>query len=573
MKPLLPLLCATLFLVHGGLRAEEGAATTAEPAEAVEREASPPLPAVDLTPRLLYLMLMAEISGQRGQLANSAELYLDLTRETRDPRLARRATEIALHTRHPRLIAETARLWIEIEPTSPRGHQVLIGSLATQGQPELLGKAVAAFLASAPQQLSNNLMQLNRLLARGGDRRATLARIDQAIAPYLDRAESHYVRALAAAEAGDAEAAHRSARQALNIRPDWEKALLLRAQLAATRSETLTIHEDFLAAHPKASEVRMVHARLLVSEKRYEEARHQFRLLLETGDPARNGDALFAIAVLSLQLNDSRDAEVQLRRLVEIGHAEADKAHYYLGQIAEEDKRWDEALQWFARVGLGEYYLSARLHGANVIARQGHLDAARHHLTETVASNPTERAKLVIGEAQLLRDAKRFTEAHAVLEAALAHQPDQPDLLYEASLIAEKLNRIGEAEARLRRLIELQPDNAQALNALGYTFAERNIRLDEARTLIERAHDLMPNDPFILDSKGWVLFRQGRTQAALDTLTAAFDLRPDPEIAAHLGEVLWVMGRRDEARATWERARKEYPANELLADTIKRFLP
>jgi len=181
--------------------------------------------------------------------------------------------------------------------------------------------------------------------------------------------------------------------------------------------------------------------------------------------------------------------------------------------------------------------------------------------------------QLLIGEAQLLREAGKLADAHAVLAAGLEAQPDQPDLLYETALLAEKLGRTDELETRLRRLIELRPDHAHALNALAYSLAERNERLDEASALLDRALQLAPNDPFILDSKGWVLFRQGASQAALEVLKTAFGIRPDPEIAAHLGEVLWTLGRQAEARTTWDRARRDFPANEALTETIKRFQP
>jgi tetratricopeptide (TPR) repeat protein len=279
------------------------------------------------------------------------------------------------------------------------------------------------------------------------------------------------------------------------------------------------------------------------------------------------------VAVLSLQLGDTGSAETQLRKLVEIDHAEANKARYYLGQIAEEAKRWPEALAWFDAVGPCEHYLPARLHSANILAKQGKLDEARRHLAASDAANPRERVQLLIGEAQLLREAGRLTDAHAVLVSALAQQPDQPELIYETALLAEKLGRPDELETRLRHLISLRPDHAHAYNALGYSLADRNQRLPEARELIERALALAPNDPFILDSKGWVLFRQGEAQAALDVLKQAFGQRPDPEIAAHMGEVLWTLGRQTEARELWEKIRREHPASEVLTETIKRFLP
>ena len=380
-------------------------------------------------------------------------------------------------------------------------------------------------------------------------------------------------RSVAAFEARDLTTAREEARQALELKPDWETAALLRAQLTEDRNEALTALGIFIAANPQAREARLAYARALAADKRYADARREFNTLLEQGaaDPAKQGDIVFAVAVLSLQLNDTQVAEKHLRRLVEIGHAEADKARYFLGQIAEEGKRPDEALKWFGEVGPGEHYLAARLHAANVLAKQSRIDEARRHLQESEAANPRERAQLLIGEAQILREAGRLADAHAALTAALERQPDQPELIYETALLAERLGRADELERRLRRLLEIKPDHAHAMNALGYSLADRNIRLDEARSLIEHALEIAPNDPFILDSKGWVLFRQGQTQAALDTLNQAYGIRPDPEIAAHLGEVLWALGRKDEARQTWDKARKEHPDNEALAETIKRF--
>jgi len=600
MKPLLPLLLVTL-LAGCGLNVQEvrperdaapdGAARQeapppAEPAaraapapkdapaEEDEEEADAGLPAVALTPKLLYQFLLAEIAAQRGQLGSAAELFRDLARDTRDPRIARRATEMALHGRRMETALQAARIWLEIEPASAQARQTLISLLAAQGRYDELGTELGALLAGDDAQRPAQLMRLNRLLARGGDRQAVRELVERLTVPYLELPEAHYARAQAAFDARDVVAAQQAIQRALEMKPDWETAALLHVQMIENRAEAMAELGRFLAAHPRAREARQIYARALVSDKRYEEARRQFLLLLEqdAGRPERNGDAIFAVAVLSLQLDDPAAAERYLRQLLEIGHAEGDKARYHLGQIAEDGKRWDEALQWFAQVGRGEHYLNARLHAANVMAKQGKLDQGRRHLAETDVATPRERVQLLIGEAQILREAHDLPAAHAVLDAGLARQPDQPELLYEIALIADKLGRPDELEARLRRLIEVRPDHAHAYNALGYSFAERGVRLGEARELIDRALELSPDDPFILDSKGWVLFRLGEAAAALEVLNRAFALRSDPEIAAHLGEVLWSLGRKDEARATWEKARAEHPANETLAETLKRLL-
>ena len=588
MKPPVYLLFAALLatgcsLNPAAVRQDEGQPTGAGTAaqKAAADEADEPekidakLPDVELTPKLLYQLLLAEIAGQRGQLGNAAELYLELAKETRDPRIARRAAEMGLHSRRLETALAATRIWREVEPASARAREMTIGLLGTLGHYAELQPMVAALLAEEPSHLGQNLLHLNRLFARGGDRQAIRGLVEAVTTPYLNLPEAHYARALAAFEARDNPAAQAALVRALELKPDWEIAALFRIQLIENRAEAMAALADFIAANPQAREARLAYARALAADKRYADARREFSILLEQGaaDPARNGDVVFALAVLSLQLNDTREAEKHLRRLVDIGHAEADKARYYLGQIAEDGKRWDEALQWFGSVRPGEHFITARLHAANVMTKQGRLDAARKHLQGTEAGNPRERAQLQIGEAQLLREAGRNADAHAVLAAGLAKEPDQPELLYEIALLAEKMGRVDELESRLRRLLEIRPDHAHALNALGYSLADRNTRLGEARELIERALALAPGDPFILDSKGWVLFRQGETQAALDVLNRAFGIRADPEIAAHLGEVLWALGRRDEARSTWDKARREHPANEALAETVKRFVP
>lgn len=537
------------------------------------KAAAAALPNVALTSDLIQRLLLAEIAGQRGQLADAAERYTSLARETRDARIARRAAELAMHARRNALALEATRLWLILEPNAPQARQTLIRLLAAQGERDELKTAIAGRLAAEPQHLAQNLTHLGRLFARSADRKMAREVVDTVTAPYLHMAEAHFARASAAFEASDPPAARAHIRHALELKPDWEIAALFHVQLIEDRAEAMAALAAFVAANPQAREARQAYARALVGDRHLAEARREFETLLgqDTGGARKNGDIVFALAVLTLQLGDTAAAERHLRTLVEIGHVEVDKVRYYLGQIAEDGRRWDEALQWFAQVGRGEHYLLARLHGAGLLAKQGKLDAARSHLHATEATSPREHTQLLIGEAQLLREAGRLTDAYAVLVAGLAKQPDQPELLYETALLAERLGRPDELESRLRRLIEVKPDHAHAYNALGYSLAERNVRLPEAQQLIERALELAPNDPFILDSKGWVLFRLGKAQVALDALNKAFGIRADPEIAAHIGEVLWSLGRRDEARATWERASREHPANEVLAETIKRF--
>jgi tetratricopeptide (TPR) repeat protein len=528
------------------------------------------LPKQDLTGQILYQFLLAEIAAQRGQFGLSAAAYLDLAKSTRDPRVVRRATEIAFHARQYDAALEAAKLWLSMEPASPQARQMHSTLLLASGRVEQLAETLAADVAADPSRVGEALMRFMRAFARYPDRLAIQRLFDRLTLPYLDLAEARFVRAQASVGVGDSVRALGEIDKALELRPDWELAALFKAELQPKGAVQLEYLQTWLAANPDSREVRLGYARALVSEKRYDAARTEFRRLLSANPD--NPDILYAVGILSLQVNDTAEAEQQLKRFVEIGRGDLNPARFYLGQIAEQAKRLEDALGWYDSVAGGENLVPAKVRAAQILLRQNKLGEARERLAVARASAPGE-VRLLVAEAQLLRDAGQHAEAFAFLARALESQPDQPEILYETALAAEKLGQVELLERHLRRLLELKPDSAQAYNALGYSFADRNIRLEEAAQLIDKALSLAPDDPFILDSKGWVLFRQGKAAAALDTLKKAFAQKPDAEIAAHIGEVLWTLGRPDEAKAVWRDASKAHPANETLAATIKRFLP
>jgi tetratricopeptide (TPR) repeat protein len=526
------------------------------------------LPAQQLTPQIVYQILLAEIAGSRGQMGLAADAYGDLARSTRDPRIAQRAAEAALIAGRYEQALVSARLWAEIDPTSGQARQMVGGLLATMNRSDDLAAYLSQQLAAAGAEVGPQLMQINRALARFSDKEAMLGIVAKVTEPYLNLPEAHFARAQAAHIAGKSDVALTEAGRALELRPDWEYAALVRAELMPAGPDRTKALGDFVAANPKAQDARLAYARNLVSDHRFADARQEFGKLM--ADKPDGVEIIYAVAVLSVQLNDYDEAEKQFKRLIDLGYSESNSARLYLGQIAEERKHWDEALKWYDQVTAGGQYLSARMRMAHVLAQQGKQEEARKLLQETAATTLTERSQLLIAEAQLLREAGRHDEAYGVLADGLVRHPDEPELLYEAALAAEKIGKIDVVEHDLRRLIEIKPDHAHAYNALGYSFADRNERLDEAQQLIDKALQLAPEDPFILDSKGWVLFRRGDAGSALDVLKKAFTLRADPEIAAHIGEVLWALGRKDEARKTWDDAAKAAPGNEALAETIKK---
>jgi len=543
----------------------------AAPPAPVPAKAEDRLPKQELTGQILYQFLLAEIAAQRGQFALSAGAYLDLAMSTRDPRIVRRAAEVAFHARQYDSALEAARLWLSLEPESQQARQMLSTLLLASGRIEELAGSLARDLAAEAPRVGDALIRMVRAFARYPDKLAVQRLFEQLTQPYPDLAEAHLVLAQAAVGVGDADRARSEINRALELRPAWELAALFKAELLPKGAAQLDFLKTWLAANPDGLDVRLGYARGLVSEKRYEDARVEFRRLLSASPD--NPDMLYAVGILSLQVNDATEAEQHLKRFVEIGRGDMDPARFYLGQMADQAGRPEEAVRWYDQVAAGEHAMPAKVRAAQVLLRQNKLDEARERLAAARASGTPGDSRLVVAEAQLLRDAGRHADAFAFLAKMLEVQPDQPDLLYETALTAEKLGYVEVMERHLRRLIAIKPDSAQAYNALGYSLADRNLRLDEAGQLIDKALSLTPDDPFILDSKGWVLFRQGKPAAALEALQKAYAQKPDAEIAAHIGEVLWALGRSGEALAVWREATKAHPTNEVLAATIKRFVP
>ena len=523
--------------------------------------------------QLVFQVLLAEIALRRGEPGLASTAYADLSLRTRDPKVLERTVEVAGFARRLDLALEAAKLWVEVDPSSKQAQYVLASVMVMANETEELAPLLIRMLEADKGALAENLLGLNRMLSRNPDRRAAFAVIERVCRQFSGVAEAHYALAVAAAGAGAFDRARAEGRRALELRPDWDAAALLQAQLLmrVSTDDALAFMQDFVASNPKSRDARTQLARLLVSAKRIGEGREQFERVLR--DYPDSVDARLAIGILALQQNDLDLAETQFKQFLSSPAAERNYAYFFLGQIAEERKKVAEALGYYAGVTGGEHFLQAKLRSARLLVDQGKGAEAREQLRAAKNASADDQVQLAIAEAGLLRDEKRFQEAFDLLEALLSKQAEQPDLLYETALLAEKLGKLDLMESRLRRLIELRPDNSQAYNALGYSLADRNQRLAEARELIEKALKLSPDDYFILDSMGWVLFRQGEFSEALGYLEKAHARRDDPEIAAHIGEVLWGMGRHDEARRVWLDAQKKYPGNESLADVIKKFLP
>jgi tetratricopeptide (TPR) repeat protein len=540
-----------------------------EPAAAGAGEAA--LPKQDLTGETVYEFLLAEIASQRGNATLSAQAYADLARRTKDPRVAERATQIALEARMPEAAIESAKVWADAAPDSPRALGAAASLLVSANRVEEAQPYLKRILAASGEGRGDGFIQVNRLLANNPDKAASLRAMQSLAEPYPNLAQARFAVAASAAGAGQDELALKEIRAASQLKPDWELAALFEAQLLQKKSNAAASERlaQYLKEFPKSREVRLAYARTLVGDKKYPEARLEFeRLVKEYPD---NTDVVFSVAVLSMQLEDWPVAEANLKRLLDLGYRDRNAVRFYLGQVSEEQKRFPDALQWYSEVTRGEQFMPAQIRSAQVLWKQGDLDGARKYLQQVNAQSNDQRVQLILAEAQLLRDAKQEKEAFGVVDQALDKLPNHPDLLYDHAMLAEKLDRVDVLESSLRKLIRIKPDNAHAYNALGYTLADRNQRLEEAHELIGQALKLSPDDAFIMDSMGWVLFRQGKGEEGLKYLQRAYSIRPDAEIAAHLGEVLWALGRRDEARKVWDEALKKTPDSDVLTKTVQRL--
>jgi tetratricopeptide (TPR) repeat protein len=573
--------CANPRAEGSGARAEAAPAAPAEPVRrlpivAVDDDAPPP--AVELSPQLLFQLLAADIAAQRGELGSAWSTYMSLARQTRDPRIARRAAETAISGRALEQAVQATQLWRELAPDSRAAQQTLETLWLGSGRLEQMEPVLAERLARARREgsLPAAYTDLQRGLARVQDRAGAWRLVQRLSEPDLNVAAARLARASAAAAADEPAAAAAEASEALRLAPDDEAAAVAAARalhaLPERRQEALALLERFLQRAPMSLEARYAYARLLIAEGRRDDARAQLdRANAQAPD---NPAVLFSLAQVAYQGKQYDDARRHLERLIELPRSvprDNASAFLFLAQIAEDQGRVPEAIAWLERVPRGDDWVPALIRRAQLVGKTGQVEAARAMLRDASVTQTRERVQLLSAEAQVLRDARRYQEAFDVLAGGLERMPDNPDLLYDHAMAAEKIDRLPVMETSLRRLIELRPDHAHAHNALGYTFADRNMRLDEARTLIERALQLAPDDAHILDSMGWVLFRQQDLPRALEYLRRAYALRQDAEIAAHLGEVLWALGRADEARALWREARGREPDNTTLRETLARL--
>lgn len=550
--------------------AGSSAAMMASAAEAAPPPPSPPLPNLELSQDILGQLLVADIAIQRGQFGVALDLYRQLAFQTRDPRLAERAARVAVFARDDEAALSLARLWVELDAANLDARQILAALLVRSGDFEAAQPQLDRLLASSADE-EGRYMLLIRLLGREQDKEAALQVMDRYLARHADDPAAYYAYGQLALRAGKLPQAEQAVDKLLALKPDWAQGVILRTRIlqAANRDDAAIEYlGQVVGRHPADLTLAVAYGRMLVAVDRPEDALKQFERVLKA-EP-NNEDVLFAAGLVALRLEKVDQGERYFLRLNALG-ARPDETSFYLGRIEEFRGHFPEAIRWYEKVSEGENYLQAKIFSAVLQARQGDVDGARAQLQSVQARNPGQRLRLFLAEGEILRSVDRNEEAMSVYDRALEEIPGNNELLYARAMVADKLGRLDILERDLLEILERQPDHVDALNSLGYTLADRTTRYDEALIYIKRAMELRPDTFYILDSMGWVNYRLGRLAEAADYLRKAIKLNFDPEIAAHLGEVLWVMGDRQGARDVWKSGLEKAPENKLLLDVIKRL--
>ncbi len=518
----------------------------------------------------VYKYLLGEIAGQRGETTLASQLFLDLAQQTRDPRLAERAARAAVYANQPGIALQASTLWAELDPNSLEAQQASSQLLVASGNLKQAKPHIQQLLAKEDTR-ANGFLYLNNLLANQKDKAEVLAAITEFAASYPKLPEAHFAVAQAALVADKPDIATKELQTANKLRSGWELGAQMQAQMLLKESpeKAIAFLQGFLKQYPKSNDVRMAYAKTLVSQKRYAEAKPEFVKLVESSSGSPEISAV--VGLLSLESNDYPMADKYFQQSISTGFKDPDQLYGYLGRSAERQKDDAKAISWYDKIQPGEHFLEGRLSAANVIARTKNVDAAIKMLDEVDELTPEQQVLVLQTEANMLSQAKRNQESFDLMDKAVNNWPDSNDLIYDHAMAAERIGKYDVMETQLRKLIKAKPDFAAAYNTLGYSLADRNVRLSEAQSLLETAVKLSPGDHYMLDSLGWVHYRLGNLSKAADYLRKAYEIQADPEIAAHLGEVLWKQGLQEEAKKIWANALKDYPENDVLVATTKKF--
>ena len=550
----------------------ESAATESAPTPKVAAPAQPrqDLPDVKLDANLLFTLISGEIAGYRGELELATRQYLDVAKKTRDPRVIERAVRVANFAKNYTLGLEAARLWLEVAPKSAKAKSNVASLLLRNGKQAEAIQVIDGIITAAAT-LETGFIIAGKIILAEPNRELAVAVVRQLVLRHPKISSGHFVLSSLAEQTGKLVLAESSVREAIKLRPDWSDAKNQLARILHLQGQTnkaVAYLASELESTPNDNKLRLSYARLLVDAKKIKQARIEFERLAAASPD--NTDILFALGILALQTSDYVHAEKYLARVAGKGRRGLE-ASYYLGQIAEQLKKPIKAINWYNKVAHGEFAFDAKVRIARLLTSEGKYAIALQRLNAIRTRGDAQFVSVVLAKADVFQKTKRYEDAMVLYNEAIEKLPENNDLLYARALMAERVDRLDILFKDLKSVLKRDPDNAHANNALGYTLADRTTRYDEALIYINKAYELMPDDAAILDSMGWVHFRLGKYDEALKHLTRAYDLNSDAEIAAHLVELLWVMGEKQRARKVLNRGLEKSPDDEHIVEVMKRL--
>ena len=525
-----------------------------------------------LTDDMVFDILLAEIAGQRGEMSVSVPHYLQAALLAQDPRVAERAVQIASYAKEYQAAERAARRWVELDPDSIEARKALIALALHNGdRKEVIAQLDYLLAVSDDPEAGYSLA--TTILAHEDDKDVALDAMEKLVAHNPENPYAWMALSRIAVAAEQLEKALQAVNKALAVSPELDPAILLKAQILVRmerKEEAIRLLADAVARHPESTNLHFAYGRMLLDAEDLEGSREQFATVVKL-EP-NNPDGLYSLALLELETGQYKAGEKHLLRLIEIDEG-VQNAYYYLGYAKLKQGDDTAALDWYGRVESGDYWSQAQLRIAEILVRQGDVDAMQDHMRILRQKDPAQSVTYYLLEGQVLSDAQLNEEAFELYGKALQASPDNVDLLYAHSLAAEQLGKLEIAERDMRRILEMDPDNVRTLNALGYTLADQTDRYEEALIYINRAYAQEPDDPAIIDSLGWVHYRLGNLDEAHRHLQRAWNMTQDSEIGAHLGEVMWMQGDREGARKIWEASRQTSPDNAVLLEVINRYSP
>lgn len=520
---------------------------------------------------VIFELLIAEIAAQKDMAEVSARYYVEAAKRSGDPRIASRAARVASFANLSAEALIATEIWANTEPDNLEAARILAVLLLRVDRVEDAKLQLKKLLSNDTEPVPRNILQIGSMLQREASKDSAFEISRYLIELYPQHAESHFVAASLAVGADKKDDALNYIDKSLELNATWSDAVILRSRILTDlgkNDDALAYLRKYVSEHPADNKVRLTYARMLIDTRKLEDARSQFEALAIK--LPENEDVLFTLAMLSLQFKQVDEAEGYLNQLYKLGKT-GPQIIYYLGQIAEQKQQTDAAMEWYSKIRGGEYFIDAQIRIAAVISRTKTIDDAIIYLHGIVPNNADEAKQIVLFEGNLLKDNKRDQEAFDLYTNALEKFPKDTEITFSRSLIAERLGKVDLAIKDLQGIVDREPDNAAALNALGYTLADQNRSLEKAMTYVKKAIEIEPSDPAIMDSLGWVYFRMGNLDEAEKYLRKAIELIKDGEVAAHLGEVLWARGQKEEAMKIWNQAREEFADNDTLRKTLERL--